>query len=498
MRVIPGPVLAFGLAVMELSPVTTAASVAVDANSTLVAEWEGWGTSLCWWANVFGDREDVADALFTLNASVTIGSNATVPGLGMNIARYNLGGSGTRAYTDSDGRSVSMTASSSMPAFKAIETFWQDPLSDDPASSSWNWTVDATQRQALLLAKQRGCDVVEAFSNSPPWWMTQNRATAGGPSGSADNLATTYEKQFADFLAVAVSEFKQRWGIDFRYVEPFNEPSATWWTFPGGQEGCHFSLNSQSRVLGYLRESLDDHSLDAVAVTASDENSPTDAYKTLVTLTTSPVLADAIAKVNTHGYNGQQPYRGPDRAKLHDLASANYMALWDSEYGESDGSGLSMAQSIALDVNEMKASAFVYWQALDGGGWGLMQADLKAGSLGAVNAKYHVLAQFSRHIRPGMRIVTTDDLTGTVAAVDAENKLLVLVMINANEAAQTSSFDLSALSTIQESVKAWTTETSGEGTLYKPSEETVADAGSKVFTTTVPPKAVKTLEIRFG
>ncbi|HEU5109054.1 MAG TPA: hypothetical protein VFT95_10945, partial [Micromonosporaceae bacterium] len=27
--------------------------------------WEGWGTSLAWWANVFGDRDDLADLWFT-------------------------------------------------------------------------------------------------------------------------------------------------------------------------------------------------------------------------------------------------------------------------------------------------------------------------------------------------------------------------------------------------------------------------------------------------
>jgi galactan endo-1,6-beta-galactosidase len=487
--------LALCLALVALSPV---ASVTVDTNTTLVPEWEGWGTSLAWWANVFGQREDIADALFTLNTTVTVESN-TVPGLGMNIARYNFGGSSFRAYTNSDGESVSMTVSSAMPAYKAIETFWQDPLSDDPSSSSWNWTADANQRQAVLLGKQRGVNILEAFSNAPPWWMTKNLATAGGAIGSDDNLAVAYEQQFAQFFAIAVSEAKKRWDIDFQYVELFNEPSATWWTYPQGQEGCHFSLDSQARVLGYLRQSLDEYSLQSVAVAASDENSPTVAFTTLTTLTASSTLAGIIDKVNTHDYdNGVQPYRGPDRGKLRDLATANGMKLWDSENGEGDSSGLTMAQSIALDLNEMKVSAFVYWQALDGSGWGLLQADDAAGTVGSANPKHFVLAQYSRHIRPGMRIVSTNDLTGTVAAIDEEQKLLVLVTVNANETAQTASYDLSAFSTIQTSVKTWTTETSGEGALYEASEETVADAASKLFTTTVPALGVKTLEILFG
>ena len=48
--------------------------------------WEGWGTSLCWWANVFGDDDALADLTFSLNATPIDGLGA-LPGLGMNIAR---------------------------------------------------------------------------------------------------------------------------------------------------------------------------------------------------------------------------------------------------------------------------------------------------------------------------------------------------------------------------------------------------------------------------
>ena len=34
--------------------------------------WEGFGTSLAWWAVAFGDREDVADLFFTTKHSLTL------------------------------------------------------------------------------------------------------------------------------------------------------------------------------------------------------------------------------------------------------------------------------------------------------------------------------------------------------------------------------------------------------------------------------------------
>ena len=45
---------------------------------------ERWLKSL---AKAFGDRDDIADAIFTMK-SVTI-AGETVPGLGLNIVRYN-------------------------------------------------------------------------------------------------------------------------------------------------------------------------------------------------------------------------------------------------------------------------------------------------------------------------------------------------------------------------------------------------------------------------
>ena len=68
-----GPVLK-----AQLPPTVTAT---VDPNFVLVTNFEGWGTSLCWWANVVGgysNRNDYASLAFTT--------------LKLNIVRYNIGG----------------------------------------------------------------------------------------------------------------------------------------------------------------------------------------------------------------------------------------------------------------------------------------------------------------------------------------------------------------------------------------------------------------------
>ncbi|KAF1335653.1 Equilibrative nucleoside transporter, partial [Globisporangium splendens] len=472
-------------------------TVTVKGKDAALTQWEGWGTSLCWWANEFGDRADIADLLFTLNGSVSLTNGASnLPALGFNIARYNIGGSGSNVVND-NGKSVSMKASKDMPAFKTIQSFWLNWFNSDPASSSWNWAVDAKQRTMLQAAKRRGANLLEAFSNSPPWWMTNNYATAGADKkGTIDNLQSWNHEQFAVYLATVVKYAKDNWGITFNYVEPFNEPMAEWWVYPKAQEGCHFTLATQNSVLKYLRTHLDQRGLQSIAISASDENNPQQAYNTLKTLSSSADVIKSFQKVNTHGYDGLKPYRGTYRGPLKTLAQQNGKKLWDSEYGEDDASGLSLAESIGLDINDMGVSAFVYWQALDSGAWGLIQSNPGDVWIGGPNPKYYVLAQYSRHIRPGMKIISSGGDKKTVVAYDASRKVLVIVTVNTDTIPLTISYDLSSYTSVAGPIKVWKTETSGTGDLYRSSTLDDKYRSNKYFESVFTAKSVQTFEIQ--
>jgi galactan endo-1,6-beta-galactosidase len=94
--------------------------------------WEGWGTSLAWWAQQFGNRDDLADVFFTLKQTKFNGQ--TLPGLGFNIVRYNAGACSWNAV---DGES--MVTSPNVKRSRQMEAYWVDWKSTDPTSSSWNW-----------------------------------------------------------------------------------------------------------------------------------------------------------------------------------------------------------------------------------------------------------------------------------------------------------------------------------------------------------------------
>ena len=69
-------------------------TVAVVNASADWGTWEGWGTSLAWLGEAYGNRDDVADLFFTLNfTTVKEASNESLPGLGLTIVRFNAGAS---------------------------------------------------------------------------------------------------------------------------------------------------------------------------------------------------------------------------------------------------------------------------------------------------------------------------------------------------------------------------------------------------------------------
>lgn len=407
--------------------------------------WNGWGVSLAWWAAVFGDDKDLADALFTTKP-VRI-NNTLLPGLGMNIVRYNAGACGWREI---DGRS--MAVSKIILRYRQMEGFWLDDQSSDPDSDSWDWSVDAKQRNMLTLARDRGITHFELFSNSPMWWMTRNNNPSGGPKPSDDNLAPEHERNHAIYLATIAHRAADQWGIHFTTVSPFNEPRSDWWFADCKQEGCHFSVEAQARSLPLLREELDKRGLQKLPIAASEETYYDHAVETWERF--DEKTRALIGQVNVHGY---QEAKG-DRAKLHKLVHAESgKPLWNSEYGDGDASGLNMARNLHRDIAALRPTSWSYWQAIDGGGWGLIAADMRKGRMQRINPKWHVLAQYTRHIPRGSTILTTRE-ESVVAAYDEAHGKLAIICLNDSDKERDLQIDLSGFGPTASTASSWRTE----------------------------------------
>jgi len=434
--------------------------------------------SLCWWGNAFGMRDDLADLFFTTKAVTVAG--VELPGLGFNIARYNAGGSSRHCYQD-----VCMKESPHIPEYKQLQGFWVDWRSEDPSSSSWNWTADASQRAMLQKAHARGANHLELFSNSPMWWMLSNRNPSG--RGELDNLREDRYRDHATYMAVIAERAKQHWGIEFTSVSPMNEPSASWWRANGTQEGCHFTRPAQARLLGDLHAELGKRGL-AAAVAASDECEVHNAIRTWREF--DAATRQRVGRVNVHGYEGSKA----PRAELHSVLAGK--RLWSSEYGDGDGSGMEMALNLNLDFNLLHNTAWCYWQALDEtDGWGLLKFDPSTFEVQRPEVKFWVLAHYTRHVLPGM-IVLDGGENNTVAAYDAAAKSLVLVTAN-NDTAQTVTYDLARFRAVAGPVRRWVTNVAdGRGLRYARQADIPIAGAASGFSAHFDRRSVQTFEVQ--
>ncbi|GJP54593.1 hypothetical protein CLOM_g13665 [Closterium sp. NIES-68] len=358
--------------------------------------WRGWGTSLAWFANYVGGLpqkklNEMLDLLFTKD------------GLALNIVRYNIGG-GHNKKRSPQFYQMEQTDWRGMPGFKPTE------------AGPFDWSADERQRNVLQGAKERGANVFEAFSNSPPWWMTKSGDVAGPPLIGQSNLKQEYESAFAYYLTTVVEQFAKKWGVTFDSLEPFNEALEGFWQQGNAHEGCSFDAPAMGRIIKYTSDSLKKKGLQTKLV-GVDSWSP-------ATATLSQVANhQLLSRINVHSYMNR--YDEDDVAKIYENNFARVREtakqlgkdVWVSEAGPIGKSGnswdvsLYMARNVIETVNIMEASAYVYWQAYDlGSGWSLIDfpTNYNPGFQGAMktpkpNKRFWMFKHFTMLAKPGSK-----------------------------------------------------------------------------------------------
>jgi galactan endo-1,6-beta-galactosidase len=475
-----------GVGLIAAGPTIQADYTATPVPTTTWGTWDAWGTSLAWMGKAFGNQYSVAEALFGTTPFNFNGT--TLPGLGFNYLRYNTGGCGTGLANGH-----SMVFYGLIPEAE-IQGYWLNPNSTDPSSASWDWSVDANQRTLMLNAKALGANRFELFANSPMWWMCIDFCPAGnGGSSAIDNLASANYDEFAIELATIAKYAQTNWGITFTAVEAFNEPVSSWWTTNGAalQEGCHLGNSGQPAIINDLRRELDNRGLTATVISAPDDNQ---FDQTLRTWNSYGVATQAqVGQINTHGYQGYGT--GGNQAGLYSAAAAAGKKLYNSEYGDNDRSGMTMATSISYQMNTLHPTGWTYWQPLDGDGkdknWGMINASFSALTIGTIEPKYYVMAQYSRHIRQGMTIIDSGD-ANSVAAYDPVAQKLVIVTAN-HATAQTITFNLANYAVANGPITRWVT-VPAAGTYY--AEDTSVSVSGKTFSSAFAVNSVQTFEIQ--
>jgi O-glycosyl hydrolase len=311
--------------------------------------------------------------------------------------------------------------------------------------------------------------------------MTVSGSVTGSTNGSDNNLRADCETQFADYLATVVSNLTMLDGVKFDTVTPMNEPRANWWKLGNRQEGAHMNASQQARMIKQLRVALDRNGVQATIV-ASEDNDERSTCDSVAAYDTA-ALGD-ISHIVTHTYNANDPRR------LRRLAKAAHKPLWVSEYGDGERTGLALARRIRDDITDLHASAWIYWQFVDRGGWGLVANALNGhDETCQLTRKFHVMAQFSRFIRPGCQILGAND-SDSLVAYDRTNGRLIIVAVNDHATENAITYNLNGFETSSSEVLPHRTSYTERVTAMKP-----LNIEHGKFTATLPAQSVTTFEI---
>ncbi len=396
-----------------------AETVSIDT-ARVAGVCEGWGVSLCWWAKECGQwSEEKLDSLIDWLVSPQ--------GLNYNVFRYNIGGGDDPEWAHCTPHHFGLRGGKGLRA--EMEGF-RDGLQGD-----YDWSRDESQRRIMLMIRERRPDAVfEAFSNSAPWWMTLSGCCAGNKIATEDNLAPSQYSAFARYLVDVCLHYRQEYGIEFRTLEPFNEPMTDYWRQNGGQEGCHFDVESQIALLRVLYPMLRESGLTTV-ISASDETSVEQSLRDLRAYSEAGVLP-MLGQWNTHTYEGSREAK----ARLKELCDSLGIPLWQSETG-AGGRGLmgnlGMAQRLVDDIRYLKPRVWCDWQYVEQNfdQWSLVRSDRGWDNF-LRHSNYYVRQHFSRFVPKGYRWLEIDDEHG-LAALSPDGRTLVYVTLNVSNRQRT-------------------------------------------------------------
>lgn len=419
--------------------------------------FEGWGTSLCWWAHRVGFSQKLTKESARLFFSPD--------GLNLNIMRYNIGGG------DDPSHNHIKRTDSEIPGWVKLQ------------GEKEIFTPEADKNQLTVLSeayKAAGEDAfVEAFSNSAPYFMTVSGCSCGGKNPISNNLKSSKIPDFAMYLATVCEYIQKELGIKIKSLAAMNEPYTNyWWAYSQKQEGCHVSPGEmQSKVIIETAKSLNERKLKDIIVTATDETNTKRQLFSLKKLNDSAMKL--VGRVSTHTYEKATPgvaRYANEKGKNLWMSETDWSSVSGEDSGEM-GAALWLGEKIIEDINTLSPSAWVIWQViasyiskvpdskgrmdlpnmpnLNEGYWGTAFADIDKEEI-YLTQKYYAFGQFSRFIRPGMTIVKTKD-KHTLAAYDRKSGKTVIVALNTSSEKLKVKYNFDSLNLKGESFKAYRT-----------------------------------------
>ncbi|WP_018142431.1 discoidin domain-containing protein [Alloscardovia criceti] len=231
--------------------------------------FDGWGTSLAWFANATGkygeegfvtNRDDISEEAYqkALENGKKLrqdfyNSIFSSDGLDLNMARYNIGGGNA---SDVAYDYPFMRQGAAVPGYWADDPTGSHNLyggisttqnnkdeiakAFDPADKSqYDWSKGLSQEWWIEQGHKTG-DIthIETFANSAPWFLTSSGYATGGSNSSTNNLQDP--EKFAQYLLTVTNYLEQKYGVNVNTIEPFNESETNYWGTPSLRAGANW------------------------------------------------------------------------------------------------------------------------------------------------------------------------------------------------------------------------------------------------------------------
>lgn len=355
---------------------------------------EGFGASHAWWAQAIGGWPAEKQALILKRLF------DRTEGIGLTIARYNIGGGAGQEIKDD---------------WRRTETF-------EVEKDRYDWSRDANAISVLKQAVALGVEQVYVFANTPPSRMTISGYVTGGINGES-NLHPDKVDEFAQYLVDVAHHLCEAESIPVYAISPINEPQ--WdWNPTKGQEGCHYTPEESVVLTRALVQKLAERgSRIKVSVIDSDRWAKSEEY--IEPLLNNPLLQKALDHFAIHSY-----WSGPEeKRRITAYMQEKYptvplmMTEWtEMVQGRDAGmdSALVLANEIHDDLTLANVISWQYWIAVSKYDFrdGLLYVD-PADQTITETKRLWAFGNYSRFIRPGF--------TRVEAAITASSPLKVTV-----------------------------------------------------------------------
>jgi hypothetical protein len=414
---------------------------------------QGFGASDAWSCQFVGanwpdqKKNQIADLLFS-NATNQDGKPM---GIGLSMWRFNIGAGSAEQGDGSDIKDK----------WRRAECFMNKDL-------SYNWEKQSGQRWFLKSAKERGVNDFIAFLNSPPVFLTKNgKAYSSLPDSY--NLSSDNYPVFVEYISSVLNSLKEKEGITFNTLSPFNEPQ--WdWTSPS-QEGTPANNSEIAVITKKLNAELENKGIptrieipEAGKINYLFEANDKPARGDQINAFFNPASRDYLGNLShvahticghsyfsTWDFNKLTEYRNELTQKMTAIdpdlkySMTEYCLLEDNEMIKGNKRDLGMeaalytARVIHADLTVANATSWQWWTAVSPYDYkdGLVYIDYNENDGQVYESKLlWALGNYSRFIRPGMKRVAVKPDVNFTKDVDysayksADGKQLVFVINN--------------------------------------------------------------------